>query len=193
MGRSKEFDEREVLVKAMAVFLEKGYEGTSMNDLVEHMGIHRKSLYDTFGDKHSLFLRALDLFGVYLSSDLSNGLMKANSPRHSIQLIFQMIIEGVWDSKYHWGCLYVNTAVELSLRDEQVRERAEKAFTQMEQLLKQLIISGQQVGEISRDYDAQDLAEHLHNTLIGIRVLIRNATPKEKLYRIAETSFRMLV
>ena len=55
MARSKEFEENEVLDKAMKLFWEQGYEKTSMTDLVEHMGIHRRSLYDTFGDKHHCF------------------------------------------------------------------------------------------------------------------------------------------
>ncbi|WP_246772684.1 TetR/AcrR family transcriptional regulator [Paenibacillus polymyxa] len=62
MSRSKEFDETEVLDKAMQLFWEQGYEKTSMTDLVKHMGIHRRSLYDTFGDKHTLFLMALDRY-----------------------------------------------------------------------------------------------------------------------------------
>ena len=60
MGRSREFDENVVLQKAMELFWEQGYEKTSLSDLVEHMGIHRRSLYDTFGDKHTLFLKTLD-------------------------------------------------------------------------------------------------------------------------------------
>lgn len=62
MARSKEFEESVVLDKAMRLFWEQGYEKTSMTDLVNHMGIHRKSLYDTFGDKHTLFLRSVDLY-----------------------------------------------------------------------------------------------------------------------------------
>ena len=62
MARSKEFEETVVLDKAMRLFWEQGYEKTSMTDLVEHMGIHRRSLYDTFGDKHSLFLKAMDRY-----------------------------------------------------------------------------------------------------------------------------------
>ncbi len=60
MARQKEFDRDEVLHKAMEVFWTRGYEGTSIQDLVKHMGINRQSIYDTFGDKHSLFLQALD-------------------------------------------------------------------------------------------------------------------------------------
>ena len=58
LGRPKEFDRREALEKAMEAFWAKGYEGTSVSDLLEAMGIHRGSMYDTFGDKRSLFLEA---------------------------------------------------------------------------------------------------------------------------------------
>ncbi|KAA2299393.1 helix-turn-helix transcriptional regulator, partial [Clostridioides difficile] len=68
MARGKEFEESVVLDKAMRLFWEQGYEKTSMTDLVNHMGIHRKSLYDTFGDKHTLFLKAVDLYDHKISS-----------------------------------------------------------------------------------------------------------------------------
>ena len=70
MARSKEFEENEVLEKAMRLFGDQGYEKTSMSDLIEHMGIHRRSLYDTFGDKHTLFLKAMDRFGDMSSASL---------------------------------------------------------------------------------------------------------------------------
>ena len=60
MGRAKEFDQEVVLDKAMQIFLEKGYEKTPMQGLVDQMGIHRRSIYDIFGDKHELFLKILD-------------------------------------------------------------------------------------------------------------------------------------
>ena len=62
MTRSKEFVESEVLLKAMHLFWEKGYEKSSLQDLVQHMGVHRRSMYDTFGDKHSLFMKTLELY-----------------------------------------------------------------------------------------------------------------------------------
>lgn len=60
MARAKQFDEDTVLLKAMKLFWEQGYERTSMQDLVEHMGVHKRSMYDTYGDKHSLYVRALN-------------------------------------------------------------------------------------------------------------------------------------
>lgn len=192
MGRSKEFEEREVLRKAMELFLEQGYEGTSMNDLVEHMGIHKKSLYDTFGDKHSLFMMVLDLFGDHMQAVLMSEVLKEGTAKQSIKFIFDRVIEGIWDVEQCWGCLFVNSSVELGLRDDEVKEKAGKAFAQTEHFLKKLIEKGQQAGEITCASDAEGLAEFLHNSLLGIRVLIRNSTSKEKLYRIAALSLSVL-
>lgn len=192
MGRSKEFEESEVLRKAMELFLEQGYEKTSMNDLVEHMGIHRRSMYDTFGDKHSLFMKALDVFGDYMQVVLKNEVSHAETPKQSIKFVFDRVIEGVLDNDRHWGCLFVNSAAELGARDEEVKERTEKAFAQTELFLEKLIKKGQQEGEISNVYDASTLAEYLHNALIGIRILSRNSASKEKLHRIAELSLSVL-
>lgn len=63
MARIKEFDEDVVLLKAMRLFWEQGYEKTSMQDLVTHMGVHKRSMYDTFGDKHTLYIKALKRYG----------------------------------------------------------------------------------------------------------------------------------
>lgn len=62
MARTKEFDEDAVLLKAVRLFWEQGYEKTSMTDLVNHMGVHKRSLYDTFGDKHSLYIKTLNRY-----------------------------------------------------------------------------------------------------------------------------------
>ena len=192
MGRSKEFEENVVLRKAMELFLEQGYEGTSMSDLVEHMGIHKKSLYDTFGDKHSLFMRALDTFGEHMQAELMSKTLRAGTAKQSIKYFFDRVIEGIWDVEHSFGCLFVNSSIELAPRDAEVREKAGKAFSQTEDFFAELIRKGQQEGEITDAHDAEILAEYLHNALLGIRVLIRNSTSKEKLYRIAEFSLSVL-
>ncbi|MBI5593839.1 MAG: TetR/AcrR family transcriptional regulator [Deltaproteobacteria bacterium] len=190
MGRSKEFEESEVLQKAMELFWKQGYEKTSMSDLVEHMGVHRGSLYDTFGDKHTLFLKTLDRFGEFIGARLKSETSRAETAKQAIQFIFDLMIEGA--GGIHRGCLYVNSAAELALRDMDVNEKTEEAFIRTEHLIADLIRKGQQSGEFSCDYDAEVLAESLHNTLLGIRLLARTSASKEKLYRIADFSLALL-
>jgi TetR/AcrR family transcriptional regulator, transcriptional repressor for nem operon len=190
MGRSKEFEESVVLQKAMELFWKQGYEKTSLSDLVEHMGIHRRSLYDTFGDKHTLFLKAIDCFGEFVKARLNFEISRAETAKQAIQYIFDFMIEESGDRAL--GCLFVNSATELAPRDKEVEEKTKAAFVQLEHFLADLIRKGQQAGEFRRDYDAEILAEDLQNTLLGIRVLVRTSAGKEKLQRIADFSLAIL-
>jgi TetR/AcrR family transcriptional regulator, transcriptional repressor for nem operon len=183
MGRSKEFEESVVLQKAMELFWQQGYEKTSMSDLVEHMGIHRRSLYDTFGNKHTLFLKTIEFYHKLIKDKIQAGILHAETAKQAIHFIFDFMIEGYEDRP--WGCLIVNSATEMALRDKEVEEKTEEAFMQTEQLLADLVRKGQQTGEFSCDYDPEVLAEILQNTLLGIRVLLRTSASKEKLHRIA--------
>ena len=184
MARSKEFDEEVVLKKAMELFWEQGYEKTSISDLVEHMGIHRKSLYDTFVDKHTLYLRAIDCYRAYTTDKLKYEVLQAKTASKAIKNIFEYTIEASAD--HPEGCLFVNAATETALQDLEVDQRTQEAFTQTEDLFTQLIHKGQQESEFTCDLDASALAEILHSTLLGIRVLARTSTPKEKLHQIAD-------
>lgn len=183
MGRSKEFEENTVLKKAMELFWQQGYEKTSMSDLVECMGIHRKSLYDTFGDKHALYLRAIDLYGEYTTNKLRSETLKAITAHQAIQGIFDYMIEANEDK--HWGCLFVNAATEMGPGDKDVVEKSEAAFNMTEDFIASIVREGQESSEFTNKYDAEILGEILHNTLIGLRVLSRTSATKEKMHRIA--------
>jgi len=190
MARYKEFEESVVLDKAMKLFWEQGYEKTSMTDLVKHMGIHRRSLYDTFGDKHSLFLKAMDRFRTKINSE-SAGIVKGSETSvEALQLIFSYMIYGNEDSPS--GCLMVNSAVELAMRDVDVDSKATESFTLAEQMFKDIILWGQKNEELNLDYDAGVLAEHLNVVGIGLRAMARTSIPKEKLQRTANISIKLL-
>jgi TetR/AcrR family transcriptional regulator, transcriptional repressor for nem operon len=190
MARSKEFEENVVLEKAMKLFWEQGYEKTSMTDLVKQMGIHRRSLYDTFGDKHTLFLKAMDRFRDKVSAELVGEVKRSKTATEALQLIFSFVICGEEDSPS--GCLMVNSAVELAIRDAEVDVKTTELFTLSEQLFKDIILWGQQDGEFRSDYNANDLAEHLHAVYVGLRVMTRTSIRKEKLHRLANLSIKLL-
>jgi TetR/AcrR family transcriptional repressor of nem operon len=190
MARSKEFDENAVLDKAMKLFWERGYANTSMNALVEHMGIHKRSLYDTFTDKHTLYLKALDRFGKRISARWEAGIKTAGTAEQALRFVFDVIIKGEEDAPP--GCMFVNSAVELASADGVVDAKATGGFDRAEQALAGIVASGQENGEFANSGDPKELAEYLHNVLAGLRVMVRTSTPEEKLYRIAEQSMQML-
>ncbi|SFE24723.1 transcriptional regulator, TetR family [Paenibacillus algorifonticola] len=92
MARSKEFEINVVLDKAMDLFWRQGYEKTSIQELVQGMGIHRRSLYDTFGDKHQLFMDVLNRYTSTLNSNITNRIHRSNSAKEAIRQLFEMIV-----------------------------------------------------------------------------------------------------
>lgn len=190
MARNKDFDEREALTKAMHLFWEQGYENTSLQNLVERMGVHRRSMYDTFGDKHSLFIKAFEQYRKQASATIKAEAGRGRTAKQALRFVFDYVIEANDDRPL--GCLTVNAATELALRDPEVCEMASASFHNETEFLADLIRQAQQSGEIPRDKDADTLAVSLQTTLIGIRVLNRTMADKQKLHRVAEASIAML-
>jgi len=190
MARSKEFEENAVLEKAMKLFWEQGYEKTSMSDLTEHMGIHRRSLYDTFGDKHSLFLKAIDRYADQVGSALAQEIKRAKTATEALEIAFGYVMAR--EDEIPPGCLLVNSAVELATRDAEVDTRSAGSFAKAEQMLEEILLWGQRDGEFNAEVEAKDLAEYLHNVWVGLRVLARTSASKEKLHRILRVSIQLL-
>ncbi|APO45779.1 TetR/AcrR family transcriptional regulator [Paenibacillus sp. FSL H8-0280] len=190
MARSKEFEVNEVLDKAMKIFWEQGYEKTSMSDLVEHMGIHRRSIYDTFDDKHSLFLQAMDRYRGKVSTTLLAEIKASKTAVEALHKIFDVMISEAEETPS--GCLIVNSAVELGTRDQEVDNRSLESFNEAERMFEQIIQWGQREGEFSSDHDAKEMAEYLHNISVGIRAMARTSTDKEKLNRIIHVTMKLL-
>src|ERR1043166_3222598 len=124
MARQKEFDRDEVLHRAMEVFWTRGYEGASLQDLVKHMGINRQSIYDTFGDKHSLFLQALDRYREIQSRKVFEMLDRPGSVKRNVRLLFQQAVDKTLSEEVGRGCFVGNAMSELSGRCKETAARA---------------------------------------------------------------------
>jgi TetR/AcrR family transcriptional regulator, transcriptional repressor for nem operon len=190
MARHKEFDEAKVLQKAMVLFWRNGYEKTSMQDLVDYMNIHRRSIYDTFGDKQTLFLRALQLFEEIIEKRMEQQIKPINSVKLELRRLFEMVVFS--NEGKPPGCLIVNTAVELTLHDQEVADRISKSFSKTESFIYELLHQGQISGEISDQLDIEKLAQTIHNSLIGIRVLAKTTKDIEKLQNIIDSTLAVL-
>ncbi|WP_077212334.1 TetR/AcrR family transcriptional regulator [Bacillus dakarensis] len=190
MARNKEFDETKVLLKAMVLFWRNGYEKTSMQDLVDFTKINRKSIYDTFGDKQTLFLKALQLFEEIVDRRIQSRLQPTSSVKSAIREMFEMAVAS-HDEKPP-GCLIVNTAVELSLHDPKIADRIQKSFSKTESLIRELLLQGQMNGEVSHQLDVEKTAQFIHNSFIGIRVLAKTTNDQKKLQNIIDSTLEVL-
>jgi len=190
MARNKEFDEKEALRRAMELFWRQGYEKTSMQDLVNYMGVHRRSIYDTFGDKHTLFIRALSHYVEEMDVRFKSNITSELTVKQAIRKVFEMVIYPT--DKQPKGCLTVNTAVELSLLDQEVAEKITETFIKTETLLFDLLKHGQEQGEIPEHYDIKGLSKFIHNSLVGIRVLAKTTNDKKELETIIDMNLSAL-
>jgi TetR/AcrR family transcriptional repressor of nem operon len=190
MARHKEFDETKVLQKAMVLFWKNGFEKTSMQDLVNHMNIHRRSIYDTFGDKQTLFLRTLQLFEETTQKKIEQQIKPIRSVKFALRSLFEMAVLPIEGKPP--GCFIVNTAVELTIHNPEIAERISQNFTKTESLIYQLLVQGQVSGEISDQLDIKKLAQSIHNSFIGIRVLTKTTKDQEKLQNIIDTTLAVL-
>ncbi|MED1792112.1 TetR/AcrR family transcriptional regulator [Brevibacillus nitrificans] len=190
MARSKEFDEKEVLRKAMKLFWHQGYEKTSMQDLVEYMGIHRRSMYDTFGDKHSLFMKALEHYCDMMGNKINTIMNQEQTVKQAIRNLFEMTLQRTNEQPV--GCLLVNTAVELALHDEEAADTVSKRFFDTERIIYELLLRGQESGEISAHHNPEKLSWFLNNSLVGFRVMVKTTDDKVKLASIIDMTMGVL-
>ncbi len=192
MPKKKQFDETEVLVKAREVFSEKGYNGTSMDDLVQATGLSRSSIYDTFGDKHGLFLKSLNQYRCSQTADLEKQCAKSESPKKKIRAIFDYVIREITADKDRKGCLMINVNMELSAVDKDVAAVSLTNMEELEQTFSSLVKEGQAKGEISKKFTPKALGRHLYSSLMGLRVSGMSRPDAEALREIVKLALSIL-
>lgn len=173
MARQKEFNTERVLERAKDLFWRQGYAATSVQDLVEALGIGRGSLYDTFGDKHSLYLAALERFQATGNEQMQAALAQPASVREAIAAWLTDIAHTIVRDPAQRGCFVVNSVVECAPHDEAIAERTRQALQGMEDTLYAALERGKQQGEIAPAHDTRQLARVLLNTVLGLRVLAK--------------------
>ncbi|GAB6991196.1 TetR/AcrR family transcriptional regulator [Paenibacillus pini] len=180
MGRHKEFDEGLAVEQALELFWAKGYESTSIQDLCDHMGIHRGSLYDTFGDKKALFIRCLDRFRQITDDDMYSILSKnTTDPKQQLKQFFEAVIDNSMNNaSLNRGCFFANTTLGAVAREPEVASRVEAHYDFTEQVYYQFVIRAQQSGHLKKGLSPREVARFLVNTKQGLSVLANTATER---------------
>jgi TetR/AcrR family transcriptional repressor of nem operon len=186
MARVKSFDEKKALRKAMEVFWEQGYNATSIQDLVDRMGINRASIYDTYGDKHELFLAALNAYQEEESQRLFDFLQNNPVTLDTLRQLLEYQIQGKADQSHNLGCFMVNTTVELYGCDQKVRECISQNNADLHSALSQFVETLQQNGELSGRHSAGSVADYLMMTVVGLKVMSMSANDPERLQKIVD-------
>ncbi|KAF2328849.1 TetR/AcrR family transcriptional regulator [Flavobacterium ginsenosidimutans] len=182
MARTKEFNEDQALDKAIEIFWHKGYNGTSAQDLVNHLGLSRSSLYDTFGDKQKLFVKSLQRYQQQNQDSLKELLENAENIKIALTEIFkQAVVESLQD-RITKGCFMVNSSVELAMHDPEIAKIVHNNQKTVEDIFCLSIKKGQELGQISDKQEARSLARFIFNNYSGIRVLARAGERDKQVY-----------
>jgi len=192
MARTKDFDEDEVLTKAVHLFWLKGYNGTSMQDLVDGLGISRSSLYDTYGDKHTLFLKSLENYEKTVSAKMEAIVGKATSAKDAVKGLLEFIIGELLSDKEHKGCFLVNAAVEVAPHDQEVNKIICQSDREVEEYFYQVIKTGQEREEIATKQDPRALAGFILNNIKGVRVTAKSVNDKRLFKHIIDLTMSVL-
>lgn len=185
MSRSCNFDRQEKLILAMELFWRKGFAETSIADLVEHLGINRFSLYNSFGDKQSLYRECLRFYLDHFSFGTQEQLLHPQAGLVDILTYLARFVALQREQKY--GCFMQNALMEKCLDDDCVQQECQRRFAQLQSTFTQVLTHSQSQGELSLSVQPEALAAFLVLQLQGIRVL-----GKAKEYTLLDNAFGVL-
>ncbi|MEM1042476.1 MAG: TetR/AcrR family transcriptional regulator [Bacteroidota bacterium] len=192
MPRSKAFDPDAALDRAVDLFWQRGYEAVSIQDLVDHLGISRSSLYQTFGDKQALWLAALDRYKQQGEGEARLLRESETEPLAALRRYFQAIVDYAAADADYRGCLLANAAVERGPSDAETARRAEAALAGMQQTFEQVIQRAQAAGELPADRAATALGRYLANAVYGLKATARLGPSKAALQDVVDQTLRTL-
>ena len=192
MPRTKEFNPDRVLDKAMQVFWEKGYESTSMQDLVNRMGINRFSIYSSFGDKHQLFLKALDRYRDEIIPSGIGILEQFERGTEAIREFFKMSLEFFLSRRGRHGCLMINSTVELAPNDRMAARRVNAHSHRVEKAFYRALAYERNHGNYRGKQNIRDIARFLTGALLGLGAMARGAVGRPVLESYVKVSLSVL-
>jgi TetR/AcrR family transcriptional repressor of nem operon len=179
IARTKEFNENQALHQAMLLFWKKGYEATSIPELLQVMGISRSSLYDTFSDKQALYVAALEHYKK-VSLNRQFILERAPSVKAGIQQFFEAHITSAYDTSLPGGCFVTNAATTLESRDEKINELIKTSFLNLELAFCELLENGRQSGEIDTTTDVKAWSYLLLNLHQSINIMAKAGQDQQR-------------
>jgi TetR/AcrR family transcriptional regulator, transcriptional repressor for nem operon len=186
----KEFDPDVVLEKALVLFWSKGYEATSVADLVEHVGIGRASLYATYGGKRDLYLKALDRY-----TRLPGPMEILSRPGPVLPLLRELIdfyVEFAGTDKPNRGCMMTNAAAETGITDSRVARRVSHNWRALEAAVVSALMRAQVQGEIAADKDPRAVGQLLFVLLQGMTVVGKGDPDPDRLRAAGEQALALL-
>ena len=184
MARPKEFDQEKALWMAIHLFSRQGFAATSTDELMRVMDIGRQSMYDTFGDKRALFLKALEMYVTESVQSINMELERPGSALSAVQNALAVFAERN-DLSSPEGCMGLNALGEFGQRDADVTRITRSAARVQRQTLMRVLARAKDHGELGSDADLDGMADFFESTLAGIRMAAKAGKSRQALRNIA--------
>ena len=191
MGRPRGFCEEAALEAAMRVFWAKGYEGATLSDLTEAMGINRSSMYTTFGDKEALFRLAIARYAEGPAAYVRKALREPTA-RAVVEALLQGALELLTDSSHPRGCLSVQGALACGSAAEQAKQAMIEWRKHGEADIQRRLQQARKEGDLAKDVNPGDLARYVSTLLTGLGVQAANGATKADMTRVVEMALRSM-
>ena len=192
MPKVESFNRKEVLASATLVFHNKGYNGTSMQDLVDATGLNRSSIYNSFGSKLSLFTEVLSYYQSSGNSKINKSVVENHNASDAIKAIFEMFLQEILCDNDKKGCLLVNCKSEMANQEPLIKSFLEQSQDQMLALLEDIVYNGQMERIFNEEQSAYDYALYLYSSIQGLRMTgILNAN-EEDLRKLVDTILKVI-
>jgi len=191
-GRPREFDIDAALDKAIAIFTERGYYGTSISDLSAALELTAGSIYKAFDDKRAVFVAALERYITLRTERLQQAMMPARNGRERVRTLLALYAASSHDGEGRRGCLIVSSAVELAISDPEIAERVARSLDVHEKRLVQFIRQGQEDGSIAAHVEAATTARLLLCVLQGMRVIGKTGRGKKEMNSLIDNAMKVL-
>jgi len=192
MARPREFDLDDVIDQAISVFWANGSHATSLDDLCDAMRLNRSSLYSTFGDKRTLFLRTLDRYGEREAALIRETFSRPVSVDRAVNQHFQEVVEQIVSGRSRNGCLTGNAAAEVGIHDGEVGTSVRRNLDRLEGAFRHALAQAKARAEISEQADISALARFFVAGAQGLRLIGKTTSNREVLEDIAGQIVRVL-
>lgn len=190
-GRPREFDVDDALDRAIKVFSERGYNGTSIADLTEAMQLAQGSVYKAFKDKRNVFLAALGRYRAVRAERLQRAIGAKGTGLERLRNALEFYVESSLGAEGRQGCLVVGSAVELAACDAEIAQQVASALARIEAVLMELIQQGQQDGSIPPHIDSMAAARMLLCFVQGMRVVGKTGRNRKDLLAAVDAALKI--
>ena len=192
VARTREFDTGAAVDAAMSAFRRKGFEGTSVQDLVDATGIGRGSLYLAFGSKEELYLAAVDRYRERFAVPLAEALRMGEPGPELIREVFVGLVDEIVRDARERACLVAGAAMERAHQDPAVAARLKATTTAIEDALFDVVVRARTAGRLPDRGDASGIARFLVTAMQGLRVMGAIDPDRDALLRTVDVTLDCL-